>query len=409
MASWLRPARLQTPQQQLGLGVLLSAAAHALGLVALGVFVTRSYPKDFGSDARPVEIVAISTISEEPKGPLGWSTERGEPGEAPALRTSSEPVRSTPPAPSRPEEEAIPVRRRPRHREPTEPATAPSLARAERPSPSGKPPAVPPKAAAPPKTSPAKLAAARPIATERAPTAIGVGGAEGPEVAPGGDEEGAAGRTVLAAYRAELKKALRRAWNPQEVYRRVDPHGRLKGSLLLTSLEVRLRADGGIDRAKVGQSSGVFELDEEAEAALRRAKIPPPPAEMLDADGGYDVRCSFYLDVGMFRFAREIHEAVAAEWRPSKAYRVSESRERRTVVRLAINQSGILQTATVVAPSGIDFLDSGALEAVKPGMRLPEPPPAFTNTPGPVVLFLAFSHLHGELYVLRPKERIDEE
>ena len=57
----------------------------------------------------------------------------------------------------------------------------------------------------------------------------------------------------------------------------------------------------------------------------------------------------------------------------------------------------------MINSAGIDFLDRNVLEAVKPGMRLPPPPPGYANSPGGTFMFVAFQHHLGEVHVLRPE------
>ena len=110
-----------------------------------------------------------------------------------------------------------------------------------------------------------------------------------------------------AAFRATLRKHLYQAWRAGDVYQRIDPQGRLAGSLFTTAVQVRLRPDGRLERAELRESSGIAALDKEALDALGRLEpLPPVPVAMLDAQGGWPVLCKFYLDVGMFRFAAEI-------------------------------------------------------------------------------------------------------
>ena len=213
-----------------------------------------------------------------------------------------------------------------------------------------------------------------------------------------------------AIFLAHMKKQLRAAWRAGEVYLRVDPHGRLHGSMLVTGLQVRLRADGTVEKAVLQDSSGIDDLDTEALAALQRVQgLGKVPAELIDDKAGFDVRCTFHLDVGLYRFANQLHEAIAREWRPSKAYAATMEQERRTIVRLMMTKQGALTEAKVVASAGIDFLDQGAVSWVRPGMGFPPPPPAFGKGEGPVSVFVAFLHLAGEPRVLKPREDLEAE
>ena len=114
------------------------------------------------------------------------------------------------------------------------------------------------------------------------------------------------------------------------------------------------------------------------------------------------------FDLGTFRFAREINKAIADVWRPSLAYKASDPIERTTLVKLTVGRDGTLAQVNMLSSAGIDFLDRNVTEAIKPGLRLPPPPPGYANSPGGAFLFVAFQHHLGEVEVRRPKERIDE-
>jgi TonB family protein len=130
---------------------------------------------------------------------------------------------------------------------------------------------------------------------------------------------------------------------------------------------------------------------------------------MLDARAGWDVLCKFYLDVGLFRFAAEIRNAISEKWRPSRAYAATSDQERKTVARFVLDSDGTLVSAEVVQSAGIDFLDANALAMARPGMRLPAPPPAFMRQPGPANVFVAFLHQAGDVRVLKPREDVEDQ
>jgi TonB family protein len=213
-----------------------------------------------------------------------------------------------------------------------------------------------------------------------------------------------------AAFRAQLRRHLLNAWHADEVFARIDPQRRLEGSLFTTAIQVRLRADGTIERSSLAESSGIPALDQEAAGGLARMEpLPAVPASMLDQSAGWTVLCKFYLDVGLFRFAAEIRNAISEKWRPSRAYAATSDQERKTVARFVLQRDGSLVSAEVVQSAGIDFLDANALGAVRPGMRLPAPPPAFLHQPGPVNVFVAFLHQAGDVRLLKPREDVEEE
>jgi outer membrane biosynthesis protein TonB len=221
---------------------------------------------------------------------------------------------------------------------------------------------------------------------------------------------GTPGPSPRSQYLAQLKRHLKAAWRAGEVYARIDPRGKLNGSMFVSALQVRLRADGTVERADLRDTSGIHDLDMEAQAAIgRMEKMPPLPRELVDDRNGFDVRCSFHLDVGLFRFASQLHHAIAERWRPSAAFAATSEVERKTVVRLMLDRQGALVEASVVASAGVDFLDSGALEWAKPGIRFPPPPPAFGKSEGPVPIFVAFLHRAGQPRLLKPREDLEAE
>jgi TonB family protein len=393
-----------TARQRLGLGALLSAGGHAVALIALGILISQRPPRG-PEDPATDDVVAIGPIGDTAVGIPGWPTDNPPPGPA---------VERAAPAPA----PAPPTARRPGRAAPGTRSTQPRL---DRPPVATAAPVRPP-AARPAAPLPATASGARGRTTAQAPTApataprpaqaptsIDVGGTgQAADPAGGAEQEGDPGSGVRAAFRSLLRKQLKAAWHPQEIYQRVDPTGQLKGSLLVTGVQVRLRADGQVDRAVVADSSGVRALDDEAMGAIRRMKLPPLPREILDDRAGFDVKCSLFLDVGMFRFARDIHRAISEIWRPSQAYRASEGMERTTILKLTLGRDGTLSAVDKVSSAGIDFLDRNALDAVRPGMRLPPPPTSYTASAGGTFMFVAFQHHLGEVHVLRPRERVDE-
>jgi TonB family protein len=344
--------RLRAPALRLGRGAALSVGLHLLGLGALLLSVRRGGAHS--DEGRGSETVAVDTVGEAPLvgppasavGPSPQAVPRHPAGELPAPRRTGEGVSHPRRVTSRPAAES------------------------------------------------------RPAAVERTGT-----GGSAPAIA---DKGTAATPSARALFIAELRKRMHASWRPQEVYARIDPQERLPGSVLTSSLLVRLRPDGKIERTEVAESSGVTALDNEARDTLGRMQaLPPLPPEMIDDKGGFSVRCTFSMDAGAFRFGNALHRAIASEWRPSRAFLLQVDRERTTTVKLELSPQGTIVKTSVISSAGIDFLDRGALAALKPGTRLAEPPPAFVRQPRP--LFVEFQHHLGDLRVLRPREDMEAE
>jgi TonB family protein len=382
-----------TPGRRLGLGVTLSAALHLAGLAALAALATRAGRATFTYDLEGWDTVEISDVGEAPAGPLpATPAASGPKAMTEAAPPAAEPTRPAPTRPgghaTRPEPHAV---RRPRPRVATTPAS-PALV----PAPSAAP--------APPAQGSGKAASVVPEAHPGA--AIDVGG-RGEKIERVVDSDG---HSALALFRADLKRRLRAAWRPIEIYQRLDPQGQLEGSRLITVVQVRLRADGTAERIAVNDSSGFAALDDEAQAALRRVlPLPRLAGEIVDDKGGFDVRCAFHLDVGLYRFAQDMRHAIAKVWHPSKAFLATGDKERKTVLRLTLTREGGLTKTTVMASAGIDFLDARAQAALQPGTQLPPPPPGFFRKPGPVSVVVAFHHGAGELHILLPREVLEED
>jgi TonB family protein len=397
--------------QRVALGVMLSAALHLLCFAGLGSLVVHPGRSRTSAVDAALDVVEVSTVTGAMVGPP-----------APPARNADAPAgarAAAPRAPPRRRETALPARREARRDEAAEPAARPernarpqhvaSVAVPAAPTGARPPPAEGSARPAAPSPAPPGTAGPPPDLAARAPAVIDVGD-RGARVSPAAARRGIPGHSPRAAFLADLEARLRAAWRGPDVYLRIDPQGQLRGSLLITGLQVRLRANGTIEKAQVSDSSGFAALDEEAMAALRRTQpLPHLPAEMIDPAGGFDVRCALHLDVGLYRFANALHRAIAEEWRPSRAFLASGDEERTTVVRLMLDRNGVLATTSVVSSAGIEFLDTGALAALKPGARLPAPPSAFIRRPGPVPVFVAFYHRAGEVHVLRPREDMEAE
>jgi TonB family protein len=365
------PARLNTLGWRLGRGAALSAAVHLGGLALLATAVVRAGRAPIDGDGSEGDRIDVTAAAEAGAGLPGLPASTDD-------ESAQEHARAAVPS--------EPAQRRPAHTTRPRPSQPPRL-------PTGAPRAVAQEAHA---------------AAAVSATAIAVGtGADGERSAVPGVP---AGPSPLDAFRAELKQKMRAAWRAREVYQKIDPEGRLEGALLITSLHVRLRADGTVEKAELRDSSGIAALDTEAMSAIHRMKpISRLPGALVDAQGGAFVRCAFHLDLGQYRFANLLRRAVAVEWRPARAFMASSNDERVTRVRLMLDRRGTLLSATVIASSGLDLLDRNALAWARPGLMLPAPPPAFHRAPGEVPVFVAFYHLAGQVHFLWPREDLEGE
>jgi TonB family protein len=405
------PPRARRRRMALALG--LSLAVHATGVGLLLTWVVR--PVARGSGEEPGDYINVLPGGDVDPGEVagGGPTETGGGAAiAPAERAAQATPPAQPPSPLQPPPRKPAAQPRPRPA-PAPPARAQPAA-APRTVASG--PGVGTSGATPDagtsSTTPrAGAAGATPgPGTSAAGPAPPDAGIPAPSAGASKDQRADPGYAARAAFRATLRRHMREAWQAYEVYQRIDPHRRLQGSLFTTSIEVRLRPDGSIARTQLAASSGVKELDAEALAALGRMQpLPPLPPVMIDAEGGWTVRCMFHFDVGLLIFAARLRLAIAEIWRPSRAFAMTAEQERTTVVKLRLARDGKLIAAEVAVPSGLPLLDDNARRALPPGTVLPPPPPAFTRQPGPAHVMVAFLHRRGEVRMLKPREDIDEE
>jgi TonB family protein len=197
--------------------------------------------------------------------------------------------------------------------------------------------------------------------------------------------------SALALFLHQVEGAIARNWFPQEVYTRVDPAGHISGVERRTAMQVRIRADGTLERVDVQASSGVTALDEEARAAFQRAQpFPRPPGSALDSRGGLSFPFSVTLDLEMARWKSDVKRMVGALWRPRP--RIYIDQDRVTVVKLLLSPDGVVAHAAIETPSGSSFLDGSTLSAVSAGLRLPRPPRSLEEVAGMRPVRIAFMH-----------------
>lgn len=137
---------------------------------------------------------------------------------------------------------------------------------------------------------------------------LGAGSSDYLEDVEDGDTTGLnAKKSRFAAFFNRIKQAVRDEWHPDEILGRHDPSGRIYGTQdRVTTLKVRLRADGRIEDLQVARRSGVEFLDDEAQSAFRRAQpFANPPSGLADADGFIRFNFGFIVNLSgrtSFRF-----------------------------------------------------------------------------------------------------------
>jgi len=83
-----------------------------------------------------------------------------------------------------------------------------------------------------------------------------------------------------------VKRDVFRNWDPDTVWRRIDPTSTVYGQHdRVTRLRVSLLPDGTLQNLEVAVSSGVFDLDDEALRAFRKAApFASPPRTLVTSD-----------------------------------------------------------------------------------------------------------------------------
>jgi TonB family protein len=230
-----------------------------------------------------------------------------------------------------------------------------------------------------------------------------VGGARGEATAPVD--------AALALFNLRMNQRVKGEWHPKDVYRQVNPN--LEGAINTdgaTTIEVRLRADGSLERARITKRSGTPALDQEALASLQRAQpFSPPPRELIDAAGGITFPYRFDFDLTVASFHKQLTRKIRAGWRPSPAFRRfgGWGEDRSTVVRVLLREDGALVHASVVGTSGVDLLDNSALASLKPGTQLAAPAPILRRPGALVPVRIVFVHaLRGPDLVYAEREPV---
>jgi TonB family protein len=231
-----------------------------------------------------------------------------------------------------------------------------------------------------------------------------------PSALPVGEETAlAARRSAMALLLNSVRDRVRTHWRAREVYPRLDPTGRFGDSSLITTVNVRLAADGRVEMARVVRGSGLGPMDLEAVAAFARADpFIPPPGAVLDGKGGVEFSMDMEFEVVVHRFRVRTRQKLGELWRPSPAFQRNGDHERVTTARVLLTTDGVLARASVIGSAGIDFLDRGVLEALRAGVRLPRPPASYGAVAGLVPLWIEFHHnvrSTSLIRVLSPSER----
>jgi TonB family protein len=230
-----------------------------------------------------------------------------------------------------------------------------------------------------------------------------------PELAPGDVTAVRARRAAQAAFINHVVSRMRPYWKATEVMSRSGNLRHIASEALVSTVHLRVRADGTLEEAALKDRCGHAPLDEEAVAAFARAEpYDRPPAGILDARGGFEFDISLTLELMVAQFREALKKVLRDAWRPSPAFRMSGDRERVTVARLLVTPAGVVNSAQVVSSAGIDFLDRGVLDALRAGRQLPGPPAgAYGKVAGLVPLWIEFHHRVREasdVRVLWPRE-----
>ena len=121
-------------------------------------------------------------------------------------------------------------------------------------------------------------------------------------VASEGDREATlnAKRWPFATFFSGMKKKVAEHWKPAEEYQRHAPDPSVYGGkILVTELEVTVRADGSLERVSVRRSSGLGFLDDTAVQALESAQpLGEPPCQILKHTGMMHFPLKFAFDTG---------------------------------------------------------------------------------------------------------------
>ena len=133
--------------------------------------------------------------------------------------------------------------------------------------------------------------------------ALGGGSVDHLEQIDSGEETAlTAKRWVYASFFNRMKRQVAQNWDPQTVWRRVDPTGTHNGfKTRVTEVRVSLSTKGDLAKIVVTSPSGVSELDDEAVRSFHAAGPFPNPPEGLIKDNQITFAFSFFFEIGQSR------------------------------------------------------------------------------------------------------------
>ncbi len=131
--------------------------------------------------------------------------------------------------------------------------------------------------------------------------ALGGGNVDHLDDVDNGDETALnAKRWVYASFFNRMKRQVAQNWDPQSVWRRIDPTGQVNGfKTRVTEVRVSLSPSGSLAKIVVTNPSGVGDLDDEAVRSFHAAApFPNPPKDLVDKEGLITFAFSFYFEIG---------------------------------------------------------------------------------------------------------------
>jgi TonB family protein len=130
-----------------------------------------------------------------------------------------------------------------------------------------------------------------------------------------------------------------------------------------------------------GERRSGAKVDLRPDAAMLARIAGGPAPDRLD---GVEEGDATALNTRAFRYAgyyRRVYRAIYSNWDANGAYnardpdgRMYPRRDRTTAVEIVLDASGNLESARIVASSGLDFLDQEALRSVQEASPFPNPP-----------------------------------